>query len=582
MEREEIVGAIIVLVIIVVVALIVYSMHGSFGEEVKRIADEVFGWAKQEQKAETEKYGEAEAIRLAERLKTIYQHSLTNQNKDCTYDMRGYSLPEKFKIEIAYINSETSVVKFNILKVEDEMLIESKTVEDKSKEGFKLSSCFMENPTTRSEGGDRIQITYTTKKGLMIGTRKFYDELPKLYKQDQNHLCFITQPSKKEAEYKKYFMDAKDCETDKQNGAEKAKDFFNMFMSSIKRCKSFAKNTACQCEPIYFDEMPDGTTIKGIQKDKDVIFELYYNNKKVDVEGKIPDTVAGSMDEGFFETKPTFTRWTQEKKFTRDMKTLYVALTQNNELAMATPRAARAEGAFLRWAWAESLPSCSEQFYEVFERGCTRKMDPSLILQRIQDKGYDKIIKTATSDNNERELVAAIIATESAGINERPSETGCRGLMQFCSGTAKGYNVPCEKGICYVCDPKGCNQGDNRETPEIAIPAGLKLLKEKINYFDTKCKNAKGNTIKYTYREIFGIAAYNGGEGTICNAIKATGKDDPTWGEVKKELDRDVLKNSGYTAAYWTKTNLDKKVNEIKCYPYYVQTFRTAYTGKFA
>ncbi len=579
MEREEIFGAIIVLMIIVVIVLIVINMQGEMGGDIRRIADEVFGWTKQQQKLEAQRLSEKDAARLLERLTEIHTKALETQKTDCTYDIRGYDLPEKYKVEIAYLNSQDAVVKFNLLKSEDDTLIEFKII-DKKQSDWKLEPCLMEEATKRVQASGRIEITYSIKEGLKAGTENFYEDAPKFYKYDQKHLCVITKKS--DEKYKKYFLDKKDCESDDTTGKKQAKEFFDVFMASVKKCKSFARGEACYCEWIDFTTMPSGALINGIRQQEAVKFTALYNNEQV-AEEIMQDTKAGDLTEGFFQSKPTYREWTTTPRpFTKEIEIQYIALTKENQLSFATERAAIASGAFLRRYWAESLPQCAPSFYEVFERGCIRKLDPMLVLKRIQESGYDKIIKETTADPNEREFIAAIIATESSGINGRVSTGNCAGLMQFCPSTAKGFAVAYGGKTQYVCDPKGCQSQDNRDKPEIAIPAGLKLLKDKIAYID-KCPNYLGQQKRYTYLEIFGVAAYNGGEDILCKAIKATKKEDPTWTDIRKELDINLLKSSkGYTTAYWTKTNLEGKVKEIKCYPYYVQTYRTAFIGRFS
>ena len=153
-------------------------------------------------------------------------------------------------------------------------------------------------------------------------------------------------------------------------------------------------------------------------------------------------------------------------------------------------------------------------------------------------------------------LGAAIMATESSAINKRSSPTGCKGLMQFCGAAAE------EEGLCS----NKCSYGsdDNRELPSLAIPAGIKHFLRKASYFDG-----------YTYQEVFGLAAYNGGQVTIKKAIAKTGKDNPTWQEVKDKLTKDVLKDaSPGLYGKWSSSQLDDKIKEIKCYPYKVYQYK--------
>lgn len=584
MEREEIFGAIIVLIIIIVVALIVFQFQGEAGEDIKRIANEVFGISKAQLVEEAARASEADAATLMDRLTKIYGHSLTTQRTNCTYDLRGYKLPETYKIEVTYLNKEGKVVKLSLLQIKEEKLISSQAVEDKEGKGGKLEPCYMKNTKERETGGNIIPITYTIKEGLKVGTYSFYEEVPKLYKyEDANgktQLCFITKARNNEKEYQKYFMDAPDCESGKATGAEKAKDFFNSFMASIKRCRSFAKNVLCQCDPIDFENMPAGAKIyaalrRQIDEENspiDTAFSVEYNDQQIATD-LLPNTVTVDVWANYFDSEPRnrgigFLGTTY---FTKDTNRLYLVVTKANELGFATERAAWASGA-LRWIWAEPIPTCGTP-YETLDESCKRKLDPQLIIDRLtnKDNKYDQAIMKATSDKNQRLLLAAIIATESDGINDNRGDSA--GLMQITEATAKEYNV---------CDTKGCDKRDDRRNPGVAIPAGLKILQDKISYIDKKCPNYLNKLKQYTFREIFGVAAYNGGQDVICKAIQATKKEDPTWDEVKSELTVSLMRSSkGYSNQQrWTKAELEKKIGIIKCYATYVEKYRTAFTGR--
>lgn len=575
-ETEEIVGAIIVIMIIIVVALIVFNSQGGFIEDIKKIADEVFGWTKGQQIQETAKQEEAKSQEFMERLIKIYEHSLGDKQKGCTYDTEGSSLGEKYQIDIEYLNGKEVSMRFNLLNKEDSRLINAKMINNKDKS---IKSCFLEEIGNKQEGGERVGITYTTKEGMKAGTKEVYEELPKLYKFDENNLCFITKTSKEEEKYKKYFFDLKDCETGKISGEEKAKNFFRIFTADINRCKNTAPakiEKTCQCQPIDFSKMPLGARIDMKQEKDELIMKLYYNNKEIGqgIEGtKIKTELAKEITD-YFDTIPILVQSAETQSYTPDSGMMQLVITPNKQLGIATT----AKGA--RKVWANEMISCAPQYYGVSGDKCKQRGGSQAIMEKIQKQGYDKIIKESTQNPNERELLAAIIASESGGENNAVSNTGCSGLMQFCASTAQGFSITKNGKTEYVCDPQGCNKQDNRNNPEIAIPAALKLLKTKMEYID-KCKNHKGETRMYTYREIFAIAAYNGGEGVICKAIKATKKEDPTWEDVKKEINAGLLQSlRDYST--WSSPEIAGKIGEITCYPYHVQIYRTEYTGRFA
>lgn len=227
----------------------------------------------------------------------------------------------------------------------------------------------MEEATKRVQGGNTIPIEYTSKDGVKVGNKKFYDDIPKLYKYDQSHLCFITKVetisigvASSADKYRNYFLGLPDCEKGTISGEEQNKEFFNKFIQSIKECIPLAKpGKTCKCSSIRFDTMLDKAAIVGTVQGNDVLFELYYDNKKIDLE-TIKDTKAGNMDEGFFDKKGTYKPWQPEQTFNKASKELFLVITGSKELAFATPRAAEARGAFLRWAWAETIEPCIPDF----------------------------------------------------------------------------------------------------------------------------------------------------------------------------------------------------------------------------
>ncbi len=125
-------------------------------------------------------------------------------------------------------------------------------------------------------------------------------------------------------------------------------------------------------------------------------------------------------------------------------------------------------------------------------------------------------------------LFKALIAVESSFKTGAYSRTGCAGLVQLAPDTAKRFGL----SLAPV---------DERLIPEKAIPAGVKVLAEKHrvvlepeNYYGILLgkpdqKLSYGMTVSRHYQEVgtpkgydllhLGLAAYNGGGGTIMRAM---------------------------------------------------------------
>jgi len=363
METEEIFGAIIVLVIIIVVALIVLNM-GDVGGDIRRIADEVFGWTKQQELEQTVEAAQQQSTKFMERLAQIYTNSLEKPQTGCTYDLKEFALSDKYKVEVVYYPAGQTIVKFNLLDIKENKLIATKTIErTEDKKQLVLIPCYNTNkdPNIVEEGGDRIEITYTSKDGLKAGLNKLYDDLPKFYKKDQTHLCFAT-PKKNTDEYKKPLLNLKDCESGAIMGEEQTKEFFNAFIESINRCRTlFSPEKDCKCNSIHFEEMLDTAAIIGVVQGSDITFELYYNNKKIDWE-TLKDTKAGNMEAGIFDTEITFKPWQSQQTFNKASKELFIAATTTKELAFATPSVAEARIWKISLDFARQLEPCTPDF----------------------------------------------------------------------------------------------------------------------------------------------------------------------------------------------------------------------------
>jgi len=194
-----------------------------------------------------------------------------------------------------------------------------------------------------------------------------------------------------------------------------------------------------------------------------------------------------------------------------------------------------------------------------------KKLNSEEIFKRIEQ--YKSIIESTEGGQDHHELIAAVIAAESAGIPDAESKTGCLGLMQFCGATARDYGL---------CSDVSCSTRDERTDPKKSILAGSRYLldlKRKFNEYDDK--------------EKFAIASYNGGSGIILKAIERTGKSNPKWEEVSAEITTDLLKESpDYDGCFrdwcWNDEKRALKVNEIKNYVSIVSSYKDDYKGKFA
>lgn len=179
------------------------------------------------------------------------------------------------------------------------------------------------------------------------------------------------------------------------------------------------------------------------------------------------------------------------------------------------------------------------------------------MLQSI-DTNYGEIIEEAIQGTSlSKSLIIGLVATESGGNTNAGSSTGCQGLMQFCSTTAKEYGL---------CDNKKCSGRDDRKDPEKAIPSGVKLLHDNINNFPRKTDQIQ-----------FSLAAYNGGSAIVTAAIEATGKTDPSWEEVSAALTADIVGKYLKGKYFDTTEERNAKAREITSYPGKVQKYAAAY-----
>jgi|LSQX01.1.fsa_nt_gb Rod binding domain-containing protein len=107
-------------------------------------------------------------------------------------------------------------------------------------------------------------------------------------------------------------------------------------------------------------------------------------------------------------------------------------------------------------------------------------------LERVQDRisSYDGIIKSASEKYNvSKELIKAVITTESAGRNNAVSSAGAKGLMQLMDGTARDLGV------------------SNSFDPVQNIMAGTKYLSQMLSRYNGNISLA--------------LASYNAGPGNV-------------------------------------------------------------------
>jgi len=165
----------------------------------------------------------------------------------------------------------------------------------------------------------------------------------------------------------------------------------------------------------------------------------------------------------------------------------------------------------------------------------------------------NKVYESSAAWGIDSNLLWGVIKQESKCDTMAVSNTGCKGLLQFCAPTAKDYNL-CDK-------EKGCVDGfDYRSDPDKSIEAGSKYLSVLI-------KRYKG----YSNGLLFAIASYNGGMGLIDDAVKnaktTTGSEDPRWEDVSSELTSKLLEENTYDNAHnWNDVSRKDKIKQIRDY----------------
>lgn len=195
---------------------------------------------------------------------------------------------------------------------------------------------------------------------------------------------------------------------------------------------------------------------------------------------------------------------------------------------------------------------------------------------------YQTDIAQASQDTGvPKGLIIALIAAESRGNPSLISPTGAAGLGQFtyksnyfttirkcCEKEAdeeKPYTCVNEHKRCgnsaqwcpaggYLCSPDpNAPSYDDRFNAQHSIMAIADRLASDIKSY-----------AKYAARIEFALASYNGGGWPVKTAIKQTGSDNPSWGEVSAQLSPSLLQSSGYKDWSWEK--LQVKTKEIQNY----------------
>jgi hypothetical protein len=181
------------------------------------------------------------------------------------------------------------------------------------------------------------------------------------------------------------------------------------------------------------------------------------------------------------------------------------------------------------------------------------------ILEKIDKNFGDTIDKYRVKPTPEvsKSIVIAVIARESRGDPDAESHTGCKGLMQFCKGTADDYNLK------------------DRFDPIDSIRAGTELLSHLLKKFEG-----------FTDKHEFALASYNGGRGlingAIQNAVAATGNPDPRWPTVSQYIDEPLIKKY-YKGKYFaeSKEHREQKVEEVRRYVPRVHAQEKYYSENF-
>jgi len=551
MEISEIVGMSLAIIVVVVIVLFVTSSYPDFTDEIRDLFDEVFGFTYKQMLGEQEEKDKKVSSEIFRNLKEAYG-KCKGENCVCDFDVDEF--PKRYKIILGEGKIEIWSNKEVILKSEE----------------LKEKICFIDS---LDEINDVKRIEFTYDGGLVLkvvdkgDTEEYKSEwdYPKLYK-TKDKVCVIN-PEAEE------FINSKVCGTEKMFSEDKMKELFNDFVSRLKSCANNDVQGSCRCSGLSFKGklQEDYEIIPFPTPDGKIFFHLTFKGKLIEsfeFEGDSGEVDIGWIGRRMDDFGRSYAISSRElvpfetnkplNSFDGYLIRVKGYLGKNKEY----------NGVFFSEVLPSDLSTCTI-WDDVYEEGCKTYQEQRF--KDIKEKGYlEKVDNLEEEKYSHRELLLlGIMATETTIDPEAVSPTGCAGLMQFCYGTAKeipifkGKITECcafesrenRKNIYTICDNERkknsylCNEAnDNRLDDEISIKAAGYLLDKKTSYF-------KG----YSGSEIFGVAAYNVGEGNINKAIKE-GKlgNSAGWQEVKKSLKK-VVSSSKY--------------EEIRCYPHKVKVY---------
>jgi len=559
MEREYSIGALLVLVTIFVIALIIYFTVPEFSESVKQIADEVFGISVQLIKQTEESLQKQEAIRVFDSV-TKCITELKSKDKKCTCYLENTNLPEGYRIRTAEGEGESK-----FLRLEDQKGLKVENTINLPLDG--LEFFILKKDLTPETVPLQIFVIKSLDGKLRLNDKEFVEDTPAFYncaQGEKKKICFVTKEIGEEAVKK--IRKFNDCERTEDNIAENNMvDIFNSFIVKYERCKSLKDKNNCLCDQIDFKELLEGYEIFANQdaEKKETSFSLYYtgDGKPVMVSKEKGSKTIKNSSFGF-DYKPLLRegylkKWQLEVEGNIIWEAIKYLFRGKVERIPFIFKGKGDEMFLISNIKPKNIEKCSPEYVTISGKGCKMIPNRDVIIQhkrligqysqyKYGGKSYKQIIEEQVKDPYMRLLISSIMATESGfdneaiNINRKDGKVVSvdKGIMQFNDATAPGYGA---------CHPKGCNIGDYREDPYISIRAAEKLLNDNLKKFEGK-----------TYKEVFAIAAYNTGAGNVGNAIKKTGKTDPSWDEVRPYL-----------------------LAGPQCYPYIVETYRKEFEREF-
>ncbi len=196
------------------------------------------------------------------------------------------------------------------------------------------------------------------------------------------------------------------------------------------------------------------------------------------------------------------------------------------------------------------------------------------------------IVKASAETGVDQALLRGIITQESLGDPLAISSTGCAGVSQWCIDNADKskstaakmfgsgeYLTFCQCKSTRALPGSGCRcepSNDRRLVPEYAIPAQAKLVENLLGVFG-----------QYPDRTAFAVAAYNGGETVVRNAITGLRSSDPSWSDVAAYMTNhpEILPYKDKNGQPWPIEEKKAKVAEITNYVSAVLAYTAAWGG---